>query len=410
MHRKTRAITKVKEQPQRLYVAALVMFLTLIATVSFAWSGELTGSVSVEGRVFLNNETLPNQDRGDGFSLVLEPEYYHVWNSEKDTFTFAPFLHLDQVDSDRTHADIRQLDWVHVADSWETQVGISKVFWGVAESNHLVDIINQTDAVESVDGEDKLGQPMVQVALMKDWGTLRMFALPYFRERTFAGVEGRLRNALVVDTDNPVYEDNLKERHLDTAVRYENTFADWDVGVAHFSGTSRAPVLVAGVNAGGDNVLIPYYTQIDQTSADVQYTTDSWLWKFEGLTRGGQGERFNAMVGGFEYTFYGVNETDVDVGFLAEYHKDDRGILAPRTIFDDDLFIASRLVMNDVPDTQLLAGLMVDRLTKARSYSVEASRRIGDRWKAELEGRFFAGHASPFRQEDFVLLRLARFF
>ncbi|MDD7885073.1 hypothetical protein [Flavivirga sp. 57AJ16] len=37
----------------------------------------------------------------------------------------------------------------------------------MTESNHLVDIINQTDAVETFDGEEKLGQPMVQLS----WGT-----------------------------------------------------------------------------------------------------------------------------------------------------------------------------------------------------------------------------------------------
>ena len=42
-------------------------------------------------------------------------------------------------------------------------VGAAKVFWGTAESRHLVDIINQTDAVEDIDEEDKLGQPMVKV-------------------------------------------------------------------------------------------------------------------------------------------------------------------------------------------------------------------------------------------------------
>jgi hypothetical protein len=33
---------------------------------------------------------------------------------------------------------------------------------------HLVDIINQTDGVESIDGEDKLGQSMMAFSLFKD--------------------------------------------------------------------------------------------------------------------------------------------------------------------------------------------------------------------------------------------------
>ena len=67
------------------------------------------------------------------------------------------------------------------------------MFWGVTELRHLVDIINQTDLVENLDGEQKLGQPMVQLTLLKDWGTLDFFAMPYFRERTFTGPDGRPR-------------------------------------------------------------------------------------------------------------------------------------------------------------------------------------------------------------------------
>jgi len=54
-------------------------------------------------------------------------------------------------------------------------------FWGVTEFQHLVDIINQTDLVENIDTEDKLGQPMINLALINDWGTVDLFIMPYFR-------------------------------------------------------------------------------------------------------------------------------------------------------------------------------------------------------------------------------------
>ena len=40
---------------------------------------------------------------------------------------------------------------------WSLSIGLGKVFWGVTEFNHLVDVINQTDLVEGIDGEAKLG-------------------------------------------------------------------------------------------------------------------------------------------------------------------------------------------------------------------------------------------------------------
>ena len=73
-------------------------------------------------------------------------------------------------------------------------VGINSVFWRVVESNHLVDILNQTDLIEDIDGEEKLGQPMISLSTQQDWGGLSLFVLPWFRERTFPSEEGRLRS------------------------------------------------------------------------------------------------------------------------------------------------------------------------------------------------------------------------
>lgn len=81
-----------------------------------------------------------------------------------------------------------------------------KEFWGVAEARHLVDIINQTDEVENFDREDKLGQPMINLALINNWGTLDFFLLTGFRDRTFPGREGRLRTFPEIDVGEERYE------------------------------------------------------------------------------------------------------------------------------------------------------------------------------------------------------------
>src|SRR6218665_233300 len=83
-----------------------------------------------------------------------------IWqqrNGGADTLTFTPFFRYDSEDRERRHADIRQLDWVRVSGAYELRAGIRQVFWGVTEATHLVDILNQTDLVEAIDGEQKLG-------------------------------------------------------------------------------------------------------------------------------------------------------------------------------------------------------------------------------------------------------------
>lgn len=355
--------------------------------VESEWSGYL----AVESRLFPHDALLAEQFDGTQTSLAVEPEYYRRWDDGHQSLTFKPFARLDQRDPERTHADIRELSWIIARQDWELRAGIRKVFWGVTETEHLVDIINQTDLVENIDGEDKLGQPMLDLALIRDWGNLDIFVLPGFRERTFPGRHGRLRSEPVVDSDLTRYESGAEDKHVDFAVRWFQTLGDWDIGLAHFHGTSREPMLNPALDTAGEPVLAPYYPLIDQTSLDLQATLESWLWKLEWITRAGMGDRYSAVTGGFEYTFVGVLDTPADIGLIGEYLFDDRNA-ASTTLFQDDVTVGLRLAMNDSQSTELLLGITIDRNdSRQRFYNLEASRRLGDRWKLGLEARLNSG-------------------
>lgn len=390
---------------------ALLLILLLSAGVVHA--GEWSGNIAVEGRMFQHDALDPRQDKGN-FSLSALPEYFHEWNDGADSVTFTPFIRFDSDDDERTHADLRELKWTHIGDRWETHIGISKVFWGVTESQHLVDIINQTDLVENLDGEDKLGQPMVKYSASREWGTLDLFLLPGFRERTYPGKNGRTRTIPRVDTDLVQYESGKEEKHIDSAIRWSNTYDIWDVGVSWFSGTGRDPVLIPAIDNNGEVVLAPYYEQINQTGLDVQATIDSWLLKLELISRDGTGDRYTASTAGFEYTLYGLFDSAHNLGLLAEYLYDERGRNAP-TFFEDDLFVGARWVWNDVQDTQLLAGMIKDSSSSERIFRLEASRRIGQSLKLNIESQVFSNirpssRFANFNQEDYLQVELAWYF
>ena len=398
--------------------------MALLATASpGAVAGELAGFVGSDLRYYPEPARFPGQD---GYSvspsLMLQPEFRQSWNEDQDRLTFVPFARLDANDDHRTHFDVRELNWFHTGDSWDLRVGVGKVFWGVAESRHLVNIINQDDRVEDIDEEDKLGQPMVNLNLSQDWGNLSVFILPGFRERNFPDREARLRGQFFVDTDRAEFESAAEEWHVDYAARWSHTFGDWDIGVAQFWGTSREPRLLARPTPPppeGPEFQIPRYDIIDQTSLDLQVTKGSWLWKLEAITRGGQGDRFGALVAGFEYTLYGLFETPADLGLLSEYLYDGRdpnSVETPVIIFDNDLFLGTRFTLNDTQSTELLLGATVDLDTQASVFIIEGSRRLGDAWRFEIEGRLFANvPRSDFglfgiEDDGYLQLRVARFF
>ena len=341
-----------------------------------------------EYRVFMDQAK--HTDQEDHFpSIAVRPELSIDWEKQQQSLNIKLFGRLD-VDEKRTHADIRELYYRKVIKDWEVSVGLKKVYWGVAESNHLVDIINQTDAVESFDGEQKLGQPMVHFSTFTDYGTFDFFYMPYHRRRTFGGEKGRFRFAQVIDQKDLEYESKAEEWNQDFGFRWSHYFGIVDIGLSNFYGSGREP-LFAFLPNGEINA---FYPVINQSGIDLQVTHNAFLWKFEGIYRSADNQapeqirNFFAAVGGLEYTFSNVDNNGLDIGVLAEYLYDERDELA-LTALQNDVFFGSRIAFNDADDTSILFGGIADLDNQTRIISVEASRRVRNTITAEIEGRFF---------------------
>lgn len=413
-----------------IWVAALVIAVEAHAEIEFA-AWELSGRVSLEGRYFPRTGIDPSHQSSHTTGFVVEPQLY-VEDVEGRSANLVPFFRYDSADSIRTHWDLREayvLLFGELGESeWEVRLGADRVFWGVAESQHLVDIVNQIDFLEHPNGEVKLGQPMVHVTWTADWGVLEFFGLPYHRQRIYPGQGGRLRFAGLVDTDRVEYESGAEAWHPDFAARYSHSFGPLDIGVSAFNGTSREATLVCmppacrptGVS-DVSNVWIPYYAQIRQFGLDAQLTLDAWLFKFEAMHRSGdrnalgrqqefvqayravlagtggfddlvntyREEEYVAAVVGGEYTFYSVFGSTADLGLLAEWNYDERGRQAlprrqPMTL-DNDFFVGAHLSFNDVQSTEIIAAFFTDASRATRTLGVEFDRRLSDQWSLHAE-------------------------
>jgi len=390
----------------------IAIFVIAFPTVTHADKEKLSGYAAIESRVFTSDAQFSNQFNGVQSSLILQPEFSSQTVNGMEKFSFIPFARLDNRDTNRSHADLREAYWLHSDEQWELLVGVNRVFWGVAESNHLVDIINQTDQVDSVNGEEKLGQPMVNITTEQEWGRLSFFIMPLFRERTYPSEEGRLRSDAIVAKE-VVYESRDEQRHVDLTLRYSHYIGEWDFGVYYFKGTGREPRFTSN-----GNQLTAQYDQIEQIGTDVQFTNGAWLWKFEGINRLQNNYRFNAVVGGFEYTLYQIANSAADLGLLLEYMHDSRdknSAKAPPVEANDDFFLGARLALNDTSDSEMLMGVIIDRNDHSTVISLEAKRRLNSHWKLELESRWFNNTKentllSQLKEDSFIALRVARYF
>ena len=437
--------------------------LALLALPLAAQAVEFRPRLEAEGRWFYQAEDADGDAPLLG-SVAGTLEAFVSWG-DNQRLVGEFFGRWDENDDQRTHADVRELYYQQAGDDFEFRIGLRRVFWGVTESRHLVDIVNQSDFVENISNEQKLGQPMINVAAVGgDAGTLELFLMPYQRERTFPGDEGWPRLPFPVREQEGRYTGGHGDTNPDYALRYAGSFGPVDLGLSWFDGTGREPRLEPCVRAGASGtylsnpsskascdgprypatfvppgpipppppqavieqqyavavaanlVLVPHYDPWRQASVDAQYVAGSMAWKVEAVRRKTIGALTWGTVAGFEYTFGDVSGSGIDVGVLGEYLYDEKDE-ALNALVDDEVFAGVRLALNDVAGTTLLAGALASRDDgKSRRYGIEGSRRLNDDWKLSAEARIFSkwpkdDPATGFlAEQDFVIVTLERFF
>ena len=380
----------------------------MLADFAFAASGY----VAADARAFVHAPQYAGQERGTGVSLVAEPQVEAKTDDGTHTLTLRPFYRLDPNDEKRSHADVRQASYRLSLEHFEAGLGAGTFTWGVLESYRPTDVMNQTDFVEAIDGSAKLGQPYGEVGWIGESAALRLYYLPYFRERTFQGVRGRLRFPTVIDTDSPLFESRLKQWHPSGAARFTFTAGDFDFGIGAFSGLSREPRFVAELTTGQ---VVPRYDVMHQASADAQWTVGAFVFKAEGFVRLWS-DKLHAFAGGgagVDYTFFKL-VSDWDLSLASEFLYDTRGRDAAITFFDHDAFLGLRVAFNDTASTEILAGGITDVVDGSTFARFSAGRRIGEHWKVSAGANVFLGPSgkleSSFLKDNYVHARLAYFF
>ena len=330
-------------------MSRFLVYSCLLIGCSPALALELKHEARVELRSYFE-QGAQGQSQYTG-SLALQSEANHQINEQQQA-QVKLFARWDEQDSHRSSIDVQEALWTYAKQQWQLRAGIGQVFWGVTEGQHLVDVVNQRNYLESIDGDIKLGQPLINVSFEQEQHLLDVYLLPYFREQPFASYDGRLRLPWVVE-DDARYESGAKNHRIDAALRYQFNAQGLRLGLSAFSGTSREPLLQPQVDptqlsytgfvptgfvADYQPTLAAYYPVIAQLGLDVQYIVGDWLLKLETIQRHGMGNAYTTSDVGFEYTQVGAFGSMLDVGWLAEYLHDSRNNNATHS-FEHDVLL-----------------------------------------------------------------------
>ena len=365
----------------------------------------LSGWLETEVRVFPHDGLYPQQRTtypALGGELRLTgtlPGGAHRW-------AVTGFARGDIEDGHRSHVELREATWVWQIAGWQLRGGILTNFWGVTESNRLVDVVNQRDEREVPDMDAKLGQPGIAFAGPVAGGTLEVLALTYHRPRAFGFGAGRFRPPPTV-VDAPVYESAAGRHRIDWAGRWSTRAGAVDVGLSHFWGTSRDPEFRDGAAPQ------PRYAVIHQTGLDAQLTLGALLVKAE-MIRREDSTAIGAVTTGVEYTVGDVAASGSDVVIFAELTLDERHGRAP-TVFDRDLFLAVRWNPNDAAGSELAVAGTLDLTSGAHVVRLEGSRRWSGSWRVVGDVHLIGGQRPTelgytMRRDSFVRAAITRHF
>ena len=118
-----------------------------------------------------------------------------------------------------------------------------------------------------------------------------------------------------------------------------------------------------------------------------------------------------SAAGGIEYTYYGIRNTQSDLGVIVEYAFDDRN----DNPFNNEGVIGLRWSLNDIKSSSLLAGYLFDIRGNSNRFQAEFEQRVNDDLKlffdVSLNGSIDnADFTYQFKEDSILTLKLAKYF
>ena len=388
----------------------------LVSYTVFPWSFSYSDfssntEISLLGEFFeTNNQFKFSEEHG----FIFESELLWQLDSENISLNVKPYLLKKNHHYENFEFDFRELNLNYSNGNWDGTIGINREFWGVTESNRLVDIINQTDYISDYGGNKKLGQPMLKISHIFDKNIIDFFILTGFRERKFLPSSHPLAYPYNIDYQNSLYAASNGINHIDLSARISGFYGPIDYGLSWFSGTSRDPEFIGP----RDSQYIPRYPLISQIGLDFQLTLETWLLKLETIFRKHDNKSitkdFFASAIGAEYSIFNLLNGLTDISLISEINYDNR---KERNLIplQNDVFIGFRMSFNDISSSEISGGSFYDLDDGSRTYKIMASRRFLEDSRINLEIQRF-GSSNPdnalfyLSDTEFIILSIKYFF
>ena len=372
----------------RFTVSALVLF----ASVSLLWAGDGTweskGEVSLESRLFSDDDNEATEDAGLGLFSRLETGY------KQGAFRLhvRGFARIDRQDESRDLAAIEEAWLSYKRGSWQARLGFQLLNWTATEAFHPADIINSRNLDSNIENPEKLGELMFTLRRKIHRGGLTVYYLPRFEEPVLPESSSRLSfipagltlgDALRVDRGGRLVDDSWADQW---GLRFTQTAGDIDFSVFYLDHTDRLQPQFA-ISSGG--ILQPVYSQVKDMGLTYLQIIGDWIFKLEAthkdfVTReSGPSQRDHQQLAfGLDYGWANNNgsETTILIEGQGLFGVDEATRAALGT-FQRDLLLGCRHGWNDAAGRELLITAIFD-VERSHEYLLNLSyrQRLSDTW------------------------------
>ena len=390
----------------RAHLAVFILMLGSVAPAHAKSGWKSKGQLTLEGRIFSDDNDGLTVDEGLGLLGRLEVSHRHRPFKEKARV----YGRLDVRDFNRTVFIVEELWAEFKLGDLRIRAGADLLNWTATEAFHPADIINARNLDSDVENYEKLGEPMVRISYDLGVGSLTAYFFPYYTEPLFPAASSRLSfippTILLGPTIRMKANGELTEDEFGPqgAIRFAQSIGSIDMSlhVVHHMDRSQPEVLIDS-NTG---VPRPLFRTVTQIGGTYQHVIDALILKIEaGYRIFAEPDRNLAPFGlvqdrnhlqtavGLEYGW--LIDGNVDFTLLAEvqsYFLVDEDVRRNLGVFQRDALAGFRVSLNDVSSTELLVSTIID-LEDPEQILLNASfsRRILGNWGVSAAVRMVFG-------------------
>jgi len=371
---------------------------------------EYKGNIGIESS-YAEHNIAGKRDSQNALRLELELKQ----KTKSGQLVFNGKVIVDNDDKNRRYVDATDLYYKHEFENSDLLIGRNTRFWGAMEFYNHTDTFNTKDWLDNpFDYDAKLGAN--NIAYTHYIGDAEVSLIAKVHETGQKVQDQKSVNNFLpaiyhdkLETQKSVnrptiylkYSDSAEDVQLDYSLVYQNGY-DEQRYIAPVGRELRQHAYwvekVMGYATLVDDSTI-YKTELSYTKSDDAKVSD-----------------YAQISLGLEHTLYAIWGKS-DLGLLAEYYKYDArdnsklGAKDFGNLFADDIILGFRLSVNDSADSDVLAGLAIDRDNKEKIVFAEYNRRLMEKYKLKLSYQHLAPEVgSTFQEVDLAKIEFGYYF